>query len=166
MDDGQDDWERQIDEVWATAGDRSEDDVLAAISELAGQRPAEDPAAMYERASVLDFVGREAEAQPLYARALSAGLDARRHPRAVIQLASTLRNLGRAGEGLTMLEEEMATGVHEDGLDDALAAFLALALVDEGRPVEAAARALTALAGHLPEYGRAVQHYAGELLEP
>ncbi|PZS34952.1 MAG: hypothetical protein DLM58_04855 [Pseudonocardiales bacterium] len=163
MDDGREDWERQIAEVWATAGHRSEDDVRAAISELVAQRPADDPAATYEQASVFDFVGREAEAEPLYTRALSAGLDARRRPRAVIQLASTLRNLGRAGEGLTLLEEEIATGVHQDGLDDALVAFLALALVDEGRSVEAAARALTALAGHLPEYGRAVRHYAVEL---
>jgi hypothetical protein len=45
-------------------------------------------------------------------------------------------------------------------LDDAVEAFLALALVDVGREREAVSIALTALAGHLSRYQRSVSNYA------
>jgi transcriptional repressor NrdR len=50
-----------------------------------------------------------------------------------------------------------------DELDDAVSAFLALALVDVGREREAVATALTALARHLPRYERSVTNYARDL---
>jgi Tetratrico peptide repeat len=53
-----------------------------------------------------------------------------------------------------------------DELDDAVWAFLALALADSGREREAIAAALTALARHLPAYRRAVGEYAQLLVEP
>jgi len=152
-------WDEQVAAVWASAPQRSEAEVLAAIEALAAQRPADDAAALYERASAFDFVGSEADAEPLYRAALAAGLDAHRRPRAVIQLASTLRNLRRPAESVELLRDEIAVG-HDDGLADARTAFLALALVDLGEPVEAVGETLTALARHLPEYGRAVTGYA------
>ena len=84
-----------------------------------------------------------------------------RRRRAVIQYASTLRNLGRVEEsiGLLTVEREAAA----DDLDDAVAAFLALALVDAGRAREATGLALGALARHLPEYARSVRRYADAL---
>ena len=33
----EDEWERAVAEVWATASERSDDDVIAAITALAGQ---------------------------------------------------------------------------------------------------------------------------------
>jgi len=50
-----------------------------------------------------------------------------------------------------------------DALDGAVRAFLALALVDEGREREAVAVALTALSEYLPRYNRSVARYAREL---
>lgn len=135
--------------------------MLAAILTLADERPEGDADALFERASAYDYVGREAEAEPCYRAALGAGLAGDRRPRALIQLASTLRNLGRAAEGADLLRSE--TG--DEGLADVRAAFLALLLLDAGRPDEAVARALLALARHLPEYRRAVTYYADELLE-
>jgi tetratricopeptide (TPR) repeat protein len=155
-----DSWERAVAEVWATAGERSDDDVIAAIGLLAADRPDGDPAALYERASAHDYAGQEALAEPLYRAALDAGLDPERRPRAVIQLASTLRNLGRPAESVELLRSD------DDALDDlgdARMAFLALALMDAGRPAEALRHALTALAEHLPQYQRAVRFYADEL---
>lgn len=152
-------WEERVAAVWANAGQRSEAEVVDAIEALAAQRPADDAAALYERASACDFVGSEADAEPLYRAALAAGLDAQRRPRAVIQLASTLRNLHRPAESVELLRDEISVG-HDDGLADARTAFLALALVDLGEPTAASAEALTALARHLPEYGRAVAGYA------
>ena len=69
-----------------------------------------------------------AEAEPLYRRALEAGLDDDHRTQAVIQLASTLRNLGRLEESLDLLRAEYDRGP-DAPLHDATAAFYALALV-------------------------------------
>jgi len=156
-----DDWDNRVDKVWATAAERGEDDVFAAVCALADERPEGDPDALFERASAYDYLGREVEAEPFYRRALDAGLAGERRSRALIQLASMLRNLGRAAEGADILRVH----VGDDDLADARAAFLALMLLDSGRPDEAVARALLALARHLTRYRRAVTYYADELLE-
>jgi hypothetical protein len=81
----------------------------------------------------------------------------------VIQLSSSLRNLGHADESVALLtaEREMPT----DELDDAVVAVLALALVDVGREREAASIAVEALARHLPRYQRSMTAYVRELGE-
>jgi hypothetical protein len=84
-----------------------------------------------------------------------------RRRRAVIQMASSLRNLGQASESAELLTAERDRG--SDKLDDAVSAFLALALIDTGREREALALALAALAPHLPRYQRSVGSYAAEL---
>lgn len=162
-----DDWYQRVDAVWAAAAERTDEEVFAAVLALADERPDDDPDAMFERASAFDFVGREIEAEPFYRDALAAGLGGERRPRAVIQLASTLRNLGRAAEGADLLRAEASggDGKADDDLADVRAAFLALMLVDSGRPDEAVGRALLALARHLTQYRRAVAFYADELLD-
>ena len=157
-----DDWERRISAVWSMAASRSEAETVAAIDALVAERPAEDGAALFEWASVLDFAGREDQAEPYYRRALAAGLDQYRRPRAAIQLASTLRNLGRPHEGVAILRAELDNS-EPDGLDDARSAFLALSLADAGRPAEAVIALLDAIVGHLSDYRRAVTVYAGDL---
>ncbi len=127
---------------------------------LAAERPADDPRALFELACAHDFVGREAEAVPLYRAAIDGGLDPEHRPLAVIQLASSLRNVGEAEQAVALLEA-MPDDAHAPGRD----AFLALALHDAGRPTEALAVALRRLAATLPEYGRAVAAYADELTE-
>lgn len=87
-----------------------------------------------------------------------------RRRRAVIQMASSLRNLGQPQESVRLLTAELDAG--SDHLDDAVRAFLALALVDVGREREAVSHALTALAPHLPRYQRSLGNYARLLLEP
>ena len=82
----------------------------------------------------------------------------------MIQLASTLRNLGRVAESVELLRAEQENA--SDELDDAVAAFLALALVDAGREREATGIVLEALAAHLPRYKRSLANYAQELREP
>ena len=61
-------------------------------------------------------------------------------------------------ESVSLLEAEMHAG--SDQLDDAVRAFLALALVDTGRECEAVSLALEALAAHLPRYQRSLANYA------
>jgi hypothetical protein len=160
-----DDWDERVDAVWATAAQRSDDDVLNTILALADERPSGDPDALFECASAYDYIGREAEAEPHYRAALAAGLAGVRRPRALVQLASTLRNLGRAAEGADLLRAEAGSPDLTADLADVHSAFLALMLLDSGRPDEAVGRALLALARHLTEYRRAVTFYADELLD-
>jgi len=120
--------------------------------------PAEAVAA-FELAGELDEAGREAEAIPRYREALHAGLVDPERSRAIVQLASSLRNVGELDEALGLLDR--------DGLDPALApsvaAFRALVLRDLGRHDEALATALHALAPTLPAYRVSVAAYADEL---
>ncbi len=158
-------WRDRVSEVWAAAADMADNDVVAAIDALVAEREADDPRALFEAASARDYAGLEPEAEPLYRRALELGLDAAIRPRAVIQLASTLRNLDKSEEAVRMLEEQL----HEHPADEwtgPTAAFLALALASRGDDRSAASVALAALADYLPYYAASVRSYAIELVEP
>lgn len=155
-------WDDRIATVWADES-LSDAERIAQIDAVAGERPDGDARALFERAGARDSAGLETEAEPLYRAALAAGLDEECRPQAVIQLASTVRNLGRIEESLEMLREEYERG---GPFVDAAAAFYALALVSHGEEREGAAVALTALAPHLPRYTRSVTAYARELGAP
>lgn len=155
-----DEWDTRVTAVWDDET-VSDDDRIALIDRLAAERPF-DARAMFERAGARDAAGRETEAEPLYRAALEAGLDDEHRPQAVIQLASTLRNLDRADEAIRMLRAELDRQP-ESPLRDEAAAFLALSLVSAGDAREAASVALSALAPHLSRYRRSVASYAAEL---
>jgi hypothetical protein len=155
-------WDERVAQVWASAEQLSDDAVLARIDALVAERDEADAAAAFEAASVRDYLGLEAEAAPLYRRALDSGLAGPRRPQATIQLASTLRNLGRPDEALSLLEEHLAEHPGDEWTAPA-AAFLALTLASAGREREAASVALVALSGTLPAYAGAVRRYALEL---
>jgi tetratricopeptide (TPR) repeat protein len=154
-------WDERLDAVWNDDG-LTDHERIVRIDALAAERP-DDARALFERAGARDSAGLEADAEPLYRRALEKGLDDDHRTQAVIQLASTLRNLGRTGEALAMLRAEYDRGP-DAPLHDAAAAFYALALVSDGDGVAAASIALTALAAHLPRYSRSVSAYAHDLL--
>lgn len=155
---GDADWERRVADAWATFDERGDDENRALIDGLAAELPADSAVASFERACVFDSTDRSDLAVPLYREALSRGLTPERRRRAVIQLASSLRNVGRADESVALLTAEL--DAETDELDDAVRAFLALALVDVGREREAVSHALTALAPHLPRYQRSLANYA------
>jgi tetratricopeptide (TPR) repeat protein len=154
-------WERRATELWARFDDYREEEFLAAMEALAGELSSSNPVGLYERASAFDSTGRSDLAVPLYSAALEAGLRPDRRRQAVIQMASSLRNLGKADESVKLLTHELDAG--SDELDDAVRAFLALALVDAGRAREAVGVALSALSKHLPRYKRSLSNYAEEL---
>jgi tetratricopeptide (TPR) repeat protein len=157
-------WPSRVAAVWAAAGELGDDELVSRIDALVIERPADDPAALFEAASARDYVGREAEAEPYYVSALERGLEEPLRGQAVIQLASTLRNLGRPDEAITWLQDFFADQP-EHPLGDAAIAFLALALSSKGDGTAATAVALEALARHLPQYGDAVRRYALGLLD-
>ncbi|MBH0115798.1 tetratricopeptide repeat protein [Salinibacterium sp. NG253] len=156
-------WRDRIADIWAHAATMAEGDVVAAIDELVAERAPDDAEALFEAAGARDYAGRETEAEPLYRSALNTGLDAALRPRAIIQLASTLRNLDRVDESIALLEQQL----HEHPDDEwtgPTAAFLALALTTRGDPTLGASVALMALANYLPIYQRSVRGYAAELV--
>ena len=156
------DWRRRVHAVWAAADDAGEEATLAAIDALVAEQPANDPEALFEAAGARDFAGRELDAEPFYRAALAHGLIEPYRGQAIVQLASTLRNLDRPAESLSLLRDFLAAEP-EHPLADAARAFAALALFDDGMRADALREALAALAAHLPRYGRAVTAYAAAL---
>jgi hypothetical protein len=157
------DWEQRVAALWTTLDEHAPEDFRAKVDALAGDLPAGDARGLFERACANDSTGRPDVAAPLYRQALATGLSGIRRRRAVIQMASSLRNLGQAEESVRLLRAEREAG--SDELDDAVVATLALALADTGRAREAAGLAIGALARHLPRYNRSMANYARALVE-
>lgn len=158
-------WDERIEEVWDDAtGEEVGDDTIARIDALAAERGPDDARAEFERGGARDSAGRPAEAVALYRRALALGLDGEHRPQCVIQMASSLRNLGEYDEALDVIraEEELAP----DGpYRDAVACVHALILASAGRPAEGLSVALLALVPHLPRYHRSMTAYAREIAD-
>src|SRR4051812_42356402 len=141
-----------------------EDAFFAEIDALAAQLPAGDADGLFHRACARDTWGHSDLAVPLYREALErGGLTGENRRRAVIQMASSLRNIGEAQTALAMLEAERAQG--SDHLDDALTCVTALCLATLGREREGLSLALVALAKHLPRYNRSMTNYGRALAE-
>jgi hypothetical protein len=156
-------WEQRSTALWAGLDDDDDPAVFRAeVDALAAALPEGHPVGYFERACANDSTGLGEQAVPLYRQALAAGLSGERRRRAVIQLSSTLRALGQPQTSIELLTAERENG--SDHLDDALTAFLALALIDVGREREAASLALGALAPHLPRYNRSLANYAKAVL--
>jgi tetratricopeptide (TPR) repeat protein len=150
--------------LFATIDDYEEQDFIAAIDALAAELPAEDPDGLFHRACALDSWGHSAQAIPLYRKALDVGgLTGENRRRAVIQMASSMRNTGQAQPALELLVAERANG--SDHLDDALDCTTALCLASLGREREGLSIVLVALAKHLPRYNRSMANYARALVE-
>jgi tetratricopeptide (TPR) repeat protein len=165
-----DNWSTRVSGVWALADSLTDAEVLLAIDALVSEQPDDHAASIFEAASARDYVGQEAEAEPLYRRAIELGLDAATQPRAVIQLASTLRNLAevatapgvreeRLDEGVALLDELLSQHPDDEWTAPG-AAFLSLTLASRGQEREAASVALVALASLLPAYNSSVRDYA------
>jgi Tetratrico peptide repeat len=156
-------WEARVDALWSRVDDIDPDAFIGQMDLLAGELPEGSPIGLFERGSAFDSTGHPGEAVSLYSAALHEGLEGSRRRQAVIQMSSSLRNLGDPQRACDLLVAEAAFA--SDDLDGAVSTFLALALVDLGREREAAAVALTALASCLPRYNRSAARYAEDLLE-
>jgi tetratricopeptide (TPR) repeat protein len=167
-----DNWEQRVAQAWASIEDYEHraDEFRALIDGLAGELPEGDPVAAFERACAWDSTGHSDRAVPLYQQALEGGLAGYRRRRAVIQMSSSLRNIGQVERAISMLEAErdLDPATLDDQtrtLADAISATLALCLADAGREREAVSVAVAALAPHLPRYQRSMANYARRLLD-
>jgi hypothetical protein len=158
---------RRVAALFAAIDDYEETAFIAEVDALAAELPdAEaDADAIFHRACARDSWGHSDLAVPLYAKALEiGGLTGENRRRAVIQMSSSLRNVGRVEEGLEHLLKEKETG-GEDHLSDALDCTIALCLSTLGRDREGLSLVLVALAKHLPRYNRSMANYGRLLLE-
>lgn len=159
------DWETRLAAAWASIdGYPDEAEFRALIDSLVAQLQSGSAIGLFERACAFDSTGHSDKAVPLYRQALEVGLQGIRRRRAVIQMSSSLRNIGRADEGVRLLTTELEHP--SDELDDAVHAVLALCLVELGRGREAVSHAVGALARHLPRYQRSMADYARLLVSP
>ena len=133
-----------------------------ALLEVALATSPDDPVALYHLGSAHDSAGHEAEAVEPYRRALAGGLDPEVALAARIQLASTLRNIGETRESVEILEAAVA----EHPQHRAARMFLALALVSDGRAIEAVQLLLDLLLtnpGPPERYARSLRNYTDDL---
>jgi tetratricopeptide (TPR) repeat protein len=156
-------WETRIAAAWAGVDALSDEAALQSIDDLVEELPNTDARGPFEAAGIRDYLGLELLAEPLYRRALELGLEGVRLPRAQIQLASTIRNLGKIDESIEILQQRLSEHPSDEWAGPA-SAFLALALASRGDERLATSVALIALAEYLPFYNRAVRGYAAELL--
>lgn len=155
-------WEDQVAALWA-------DDTIDAEARLDRMRTLSTTAphaalGAFELGGAFDSSGHEAEADVQYATATAAGLtdvDPVRAAQLVVQHASTLRNLDRVDEAITMLRG----APHHPATGAAPRVFLALALHSAGRHDEALRVAIEAVEPTLPRYNRSVRAYAAALTD-
>lgn len=127
----------------------------------------DDARITYEFAGTFDSAGQEQRAVELYREALNSGLREPFRHRAVIQLASSLRNLGEHEEAVRLLDELAADRPESIGI----AGFRALALHSAGRSADALGSLLAAVAQasmdeDVLRYRRSLTAYAEELGGP
>lgn len=149
--------------MWAAIDEFEPERFRELIDEHAAQLPSDGGVAAFERACAFDSTGHSDKAVPLYREGLEQGLVGIRRRRAVIQLASSLRNVGQAEESLRLLTVERDAG--SDELDEALLCVMALTLTALGREREAVSILVTAMSDHLPRYQRSMRNYARALVE-
>ena len=111
-----------------------------------------------EQAFAYDREGHEAEAIPHYERAIAAGLPDELLAKAMLGLGSSLRNVGRAGEAVRVLEDAVRRFPDHQGLP----VFLAFSEWTAGRRAEAFALLAERL-GDGSGYERAIGEYATEI---
>lgn len=156
------DWEARLAKAWAMLDELPGEEFRNRIEQLAAECPLEGGVADFERACSFDSTGHPEQAVTLYQQALRDGLTGIRRRRAVIQLASSLRNIGRPEQSVELLRPELDVS---DELDDAIRATLALALVELGhRPRGCRTRRLCA--GSSPPALSALHGHGRQLIDP
>jgi tetratricopeptide (TPR) repeat protein len=154
-------WEFRLADLWKRLDTLPHASFIDAMRQLTAELPAGHAVAHFEMGAAHDSTGSPQQAVELYALALAGGLTGLRRRRVQIQMASSLRNLGQAEQAAAMLFAELKQP--SDELDQAVSAFLALALADLGREREAISISLSALSTYLPRYNRSLARYAQAL---
>ena len=145
--------------LFAAIDDYEEAAFIAEIDALADEFPEDDGDRLFHQASARDSWDTPTSRCRSTRGPWSLGsLTGENRRRAVIQMSSSLRNVGRVEEAFANLVKERENG--EDHLSDALDCTIALCLSTLGREREGLSLVITALAKHLPRYNRSMANYA------
>ena len=160
---GEHELEPEIAALWEVDDDAAR---IRAAQRLVDAHPG-DPRLVFELAGTKDAAGDEFGAIPLYEEAIKAGLAEPHRHRAGLQLASSLRVVGRPEEADALLTEIIDTRPHST----AAQLFRALVQADLGQERQAVADLIRATldATTDPEaqaYRRPLREYADELAPP
>lgn len=155
-------WQHDLEAAWKSLEETSPAEFLARIRGIVEAPSVPRAMRAFQLACAHDSTGRPDLAVPGYEAALAKGLDGYERRRAKIQLASSMRNLGRSAQSVEILSDEPTD--LGDELDDAIVVFRSLALTDVGREREAVVALVHALADHLPRYTASAHRYADALL--
>jgi tetratricopeptide (TPR) repeat protein len=131
---------------WESAARSNPAPTVAYFEELLAAHPTE-PLALYHAARAHDYAGEPQLAAPLYERAFAAGLSGDELRRGLTSYASTLRNLGRAPEAVSVL----LSAASQFPADVLVRCYLALALHSAGRTGDSLATMLEAVLGALAD---------------
>ncbi len=159
------DLDHEIAAGWRLFDTGREDEAIEHFRRLAEQYPA-DPRAHFEFGGSLDAAGHEAGAIPEYRQAIELGLAGDDMPRVLLQLGSSLRNVGEHEEAVRVLSE----GGERFPGHAPLRFFLSLALHDAGRHQKAISEALGLAfsrpdSDEMADYGRVMRRYLDALKE-
>jgi cyanophycin synthetase len=150
----------RIDALWELTDDAQRIEHARA---LAAEFPG-DPVIAYELGGAHDAAGQDGEAVTHYEAALAGGLTEPLRHRCLVQLASTLRNLGRHDEAVLRIDEAVAAEPASVGVQ----MFRALVRHDAGHPADGLAGLLAVLAeessdADVARYRQSLRAYAAEL---
>jgi cyanophycin synthetase len=158
---GEHEAEAAIAELWANPDEQAR---IAAAQALADTDPG-DPRLIFELASAYDSASEEQQAIALYDRALGAGLREPHRHRALLQQASSYRNVGDLTAARRILD---GLSVQRPG-SAAVAAFRALTMLDQGEAPAAVADLINVLlsrsgGGDDEAYRAALHRHVEEIL--
>ncbi|MDJ0350720.1 tetratricopeptide repeat protein [Cryobacterium sp. PH29-G1] len=134
----------ELDRIFAARDRDNMGPTLAALLHVYEMHP-RDPRVLYEVGGAYDTAGEETTALGFYERAMTEGLDGDVRRRCYLQYGSTLRNLGRIDESVTVFAQ--ARREFPDSV--ALGAFESLSLHAAGRVNTALGSLLSLLADHV-----------------
>jgi tetratricopeptide (TPR) repeat protein len=154
-------WESFIESGWQHKGDETK--LLQYFSEIVERYP-KSARAKFELGNAYDYLGKEQEAIPLYEKAIQMGLTSEYEAYALLQLGSSLRNIGRVDEAVGILSDAEK---HYPELPS-ITMFLGMAMYDSDSHSEALSTVLNAMLRHLKtsdieRYGIGLKNYIKDI---
>ena len=100
-------WDGRVAALWTQINELEEEVFRSARALFLSELPGGSSVATFERAALNDSFGRPDLAIPLYLEAIAAGVPGERRRRAVIQMASSQRNMGHPAKAVELLRPEL-----------------------------------------------------------
>jgi tetratricopeptide (TPR) repeat protein len=154
-------WETVVKNGWENKDDETK--LIEYFLEVAEKYP-NSARAKFELANAYDFTRQEETAISLYEDAISIGLDAECEAYALLQLGSSLRNVGRIDDAISIL----ADAEHRYPEFPSITMFLGMAMHDKNKNTEALRKTLNAMLRHLKtsdmeRYRMALENYIKDI---